>query len=171
MSPKLLIADEPTTALDVTTQAQVLKLIRELRDNHGHGIIFITHDLGVVADIADRIAVMRRGEVVEIGSAEQVLKEPKHDYTRALIAAVPSLVPHCRPTVEAQDVPALSVNGLNHSYGAKQVLHDITLSVAPGRVLSIGDRDRASRPSPRTSSALPTRPRGGSRLPGRTYSS
>ncbi len=137
MSPKLLIADEPTTALDVTTQAQVLKLIRELRDNHGHGIIFITHDLGVVADIADRIAVMRRGEVVEIGSAEQVLKEPKHDYTRALIAAVPSLVPHCRPTVEAQDVPALSVNGLNHSYGAKQVLHDITLSVAPGRVLSI----------------------------------
>ena len=138
MNPWLLIADEPTTALDVTTQAQVLKLIRELRDNHGHGIIFITHDLGVVADIADRIAVMRRGEVVEIGSAEQVLKAPQHDYTKALIAAVPSLVPRDRPAGEVQDGPAaLAVSGLNHSYGAKQVLYDISLSVAPGRVLSI----------------------------------
>jgi peptide/nickel transport system ATP-binding protein len=137
MSPKLLIADEPTTALDVTTQAQVLKLIRELRDNHGHGIIFITHDLGVVADIADRIAVMRRGEVVEIGSAEQVLKAPQHDYTKTLIAAVPSLVPRDRPAAETEEAPALTVSALNHSYGAKQVLHDITLSVAPGRVLSI----------------------------------
>ncbi|HEV7305691.1 ABC transporter ATP-binding protein [Ensifer sp.] len=139
MSPKLLIADEPTTALDVTTQAQVLKLIRELRDNHGHGIIFITHDLGVVADIADRIAVMRRGEVVEVGSAKQVLTAPQHDYTRTLIAAVPSLVPRDRPVAEAgaEPAPALAVSALNHSYGAKQVLHDITLSVAPGRVLSI----------------------------------
>jgi len=138
MNPKLLIADEPTTALDVTTQAQVLKLIRELRDIHGHGIIFITHDLGVVADIADRIAVMRRGEVVEVGSAEQVLKAPQHDYTKSLIAAVPSLVPRDRPAADVQDGPAaLAVDGLNHSYGAKQVLHDITLSVAPGRVLSI----------------------------------
>ncbi|VDC26579.1 dipeptide ABC transporter ATP-binding protein [Pseudogemmobacter humi] len=136
MSPKLLIADEPTTALDVTTQAQVLKLIRELRDSHGHGIIFITHDLGVVADIADRIAVMRHGEVVEIGTAEQVLKHPQHDYTRALIAAVPSLVPHDRPAPGAAE-PALDVTGLNHSYGAKQVLHDIQIAVAPGRVVSI----------------------------------
>ena len=138
MNPKLLIADEPTTALDVTTQAQVLKLIRELRDNHGHGIIFITHDLGVVADIADRIAVMRHGKVVEIGSAEQVLKAPQHDYTKALIAAVPSLVPRDRPESGTQDEPAaLVVSGLNHSYGTKQVLHDIALSVAPGKVLSI----------------------------------
>ncbi|OCP19929.1 MULTISPECIES: ABC transporter ATP-binding protein [unclassified Ensifer] len=136
MNPKLLIADEPTTALDVTTQAQVLKLIRELRDNHGHGIIFITHDLGVVADIADRIAVMRRGEVVEVGSAKQVLTSPQHDYTRALIAAVPSLVPHDRPSA-GTEAPALEVTGLNHCYGVKQVLHDIALSVAPGRVLSI----------------------------------
>ena len=136
MSPKLLIADEPTTALDVTTQAQVLKLIRELRDDHGHGIIFITHDLGVVADIADRIAVMRRGEVVELGTADQVLKNPQHDYTKTLIAAVPSLVPHDRPIPEAAK-PALEVSHLNHSYGAKQVLHDIQIAVAPGRVLSI----------------------------------
>lgn len=136
MSPKLLIADEPTTALDVTTQAQVLKLIRELRDHHGHGIIFITHDLGVVADIADRIAVMRYGEVVELGSAAQVLKSPQHDYTKALIAAVPSLVPHDRPA-PADAAPALEVRGLNHSYGAQKVLHDIEIAVAPGQVLSI----------------------------------
>jgi len=136
MSPKLLIADEPTTALDVTTQAQVLKLIRDLRDSHGHGIIFITHDLGVVADIADRIAVMRHGEIVELGSAEQVLKSPRHAYTKALIAAVPSLVPHDRPAPDSV-APALEVSHLNHSYGAVQVLHDISLSVAPGQVLSI----------------------------------
>ncbi|RJE88115.1 dipeptide ABC transporter ATP-binding protein [Paracoccus onubensis] len=136
MSPRLLIADEPTTALDVTTQAQVLKLIRELRDHHGHGIIFITHDLGVVADIADRIAVMRQGQIVEIGSAEQVLKSPAHDYTKALIAAVPSLEPHDRPPAPA-GASALRVDALNHSYGTKQVLHDIEIDLSPGRVLSI----------------------------------
>jgi len=136
MSPKFLIADDPTTALDVTTQAQVLKLIRELRDDHGHGIIFITHDLGVVADLADRIAVMRNGEIVEVGSAQQVLTAPQHDYTKKLIAAVPSLVPHDRERIAA-DKPALEVTGLNHSYGAAQVLYDISLSVEPGRVLSI----------------------------------
>ncbi|MCB5410464.1 dipeptide ABC transporter ATP-binding protein [Pseudogemmobacter faecipullorum] len=136
MRPRLLIADEPTTALDVTTQAQVLRLIRELRDDHGHGIIFITHDLGVVADIADRIAVMRRGEVVELGPAAQVLRHPQHDYTKALIAVVPSLVPHDRPSSEAGP-PALEVTGLNHSYGTKQVLHDVHITVAPGQVLSI----------------------------------
>ncbi len=136
MSPKLLIADEPTTALDVTTQAQVLKLIRELRDDHGHGIIFITHDLGVVADIADRIAVMRHGEIVEIGAAQDVLKQPKHDYTKTLIAAVPSLVPHDRPRA-TQTSPVLDVVNLNHSYGAAKVLHDIHIAVQPGSVLSI----------------------------------
>ncbi|HEY0213216.1 MAG TPA: ABC transporter ATP-binding protein, partial [Paenirhodobacter sp.] len=136
MSPRLLIADEPTTALDVTTQAQVLKLVRELRDHHGHGIIFITHDLGVVADIADRIAVMRQGEIVEIGTARQVLQAPSHNYTKSLIAAVPSLVPHDRPAL-ADEAPALRVEALNHSYGLKQVLHEINLAVAPGRVISI----------------------------------
>ncbi|WP_394155036.1 dipeptide ABC transporter ATP-binding protein [Loktanella salsilacus] len=136
MSPRLLIADEPTTALDVTTQAQVLKLIRELRDDHGHGIIFITHDLGVVADLADRIAVMRHGEIVEIGTAQQVLSNPQHDYTQKLIATVPSLVPHDRPRIAA-DKPALQVSDLSHNYGVAKVLHDISLSVEPGRVLSI----------------------------------
>ena len=97
MSPEVLIADEPTTALDVTTQAQVLKLIRELRTLHGHTILFITHDFGVVAEIADRIAVMRYGRIIEMGDAQQVLTQPQHPYTQELLAAVPSLVP---PTAE-----------------------------------------------------------------------
>lgn len=89
MSPRLLIADEPTTALDVTTQAQVLRLIRELRDDHGHGIILITHDLRVAAQISDEIVVLSKGYVVERGPAHQVLTRPRHPYTRALIAAAP----------------------------------------------------------------------------------
>jgi peptide/nickel transport system ATP-binding protein len=93
MNPEVLIADEPTTALDVTTQAQVLKLIRELRALHGHTILFITHDFGVVAEIADRIAVMRHGRIIEMWDAKQVLTQPQHPYTRELLAAVPSLVP------------------------------------------------------------------------------
>ena len=87
--PKLLIADEPTTALDVTIQAQILKLLKELHETEGMDIIMITHDLGVVASIADRIAVMNRGEIVEVGSREEVLYRPQHSYTKALIRAVP----------------------------------------------------------------------------------
>ncbi|HVY15203.1 MAG TPA: ABC transporter ATP-binding protein [Rhodopila sp.] len=91
--PRLLIADEPTTALDVTTQAQILHLIRELQREHGTSVLFITHDFGVVADIADTVAVLRRGDLVEQGSAQAVLGRPKHPYTQALIAAVPKLTP------------------------------------------------------------------------------
>ncbi len=93
LKPRLLIADEPTTALDVTTQAQILKLIRELQREHDTGILFITHDFGVVAEIADRVAVLRLGELVENGPAEEVLNRPQHPYTQALIAAVPALTP------------------------------------------------------------------------------
>src|SRR5580698_9362738 len=101
MNPEVLIADEPTTALDVTTQAQVLKLIRELRALHGHTILFITHDFGVVAEIADRIAVMRHGRIIEMGDAQRVLTQPEHPYTRELLAAVPSLVPPAEATTSA----------------------------------------------------------------------
>ena len=93
LNPRLLIADEPTTALDVTTQAQILALIREMQREHGTGVLFITHDFGVVAEIAERVAVLRQGEVVEFGPVRDVLAHPKHDYTRLLIAAVPSLTP------------------------------------------------------------------------------
>jgi peptide/nickel transport system ATP-binding protein len=89
--PKLLIADEPTTALDVTVQAQILELIKQLQDEEGMSVVFITHDMGVVAEIADRVVVLWRGEKVEEGSAEQVLLKPRHNYTQALLAAVPRL--------------------------------------------------------------------------------
>ncbi len=87
--PSLLIADEPTTALDVTVQAQILKLLHELKDRMNMGMLFITHDFGVVADIADNVVVMFRGQIVESGSREQVLGNPQHPYTKALLACVP----------------------------------------------------------------------------------
>lgn len=87
--PRLLIADEPTTALDVTVQAQILKLLAELKSRMNMGMLFITHDFGVVADIADDVVVMFRGEIVESGSKAQVLGSPQHPYTQALLACVP----------------------------------------------------------------------------------
>ena len=89
--PQLLIADEPTTALDVTIQAQILQLIRQLQDEMHMGVIFITHDMGVVAEVADRVLVMYRGDKVEEGPSEQVFGQPRHPYTRALLSAVPKL--------------------------------------------------------------------------------
>jgi peptide/nickel transport system ATP-binding protein len=87
--PRLLIADEPTTALDVTVQAQILKLLDNLKTRMNMGMLFITHDFGVVADIADHVVVMFRGEIVESGTKEQVLGNPQHPYTKALLACVP----------------------------------------------------------------------------------
>lgn len=89
--PQLLIADEPTTALDVTIQAQILQLIRQLQDEMHMGVVFITHDMGVVAEVADRVLVMYRGDKVEEGSSDQVFAAPQHSYTRALLSAVPKL--------------------------------------------------------------------------------
>jgi peptide/nickel transport system ATP-binding protein len=89
--PRLLIADEPTTALDVTVQAQIIALLKRLRAEHGRSMLFISHDLAVVGQIADRILVMRHGRIVEQGSAQQVLTAPQHDYTRHLLASVPSM--------------------------------------------------------------------------------
>lgn len=89
--PKLLLADEPTTALDVTVQAEILDLIRNLKSKLNSAIVLITHDMGVVADLADRIAVMREGRIVESGTAEEIFKNPQHEYTQALLAAVPHL--------------------------------------------------------------------------------
>ncbi len=96
LKPLLLIADEPTTALDVTTQAQILALIRTLQRENGTGVLFITHDFGVVAEVADRVAVLRQGELVEFGQKQQVLEHPEHPYTQMLIAAVPSMTPRVR---------------------------------------------------------------------------
>ena len=91
LEPALLIADEPTTALDVTTQMQILNLIKDLQQKMDMGVLFITHDFGVVAEVADRVAVMREGRIVELGTLQQVLDNPQDDYTKKLIAAVPKL--------------------------------------------------------------------------------
>lgn len=108
--PAVLIADEPTTALDVTIQAQILQLIKVLQQDMAMGVIFITHDMGVVADIADRVLVMYQGEAVETGSVEQIFHAPQHPYTKALLAAVPQLgamsgheLPRRFPLISLQD--------------------------------------------------------------------
>lgn len=90
-NPKILICDEPTTALDVTIQAQIIKLLNDLKDKYNLTIIFITHDLGVVANIADRVAVMYAGQIIEIGTSEEVFYDPKHPYTWALLSSLPQL--------------------------------------------------------------------------------
>ena len=116
LDPALLIADEPTTALDVTTQAQILLLIAELRARRGTGVLFITHDFGVVAEIAHRVVVMQKGRVVEQGLTEDVLSRPKHPYTQLLLAAVPSMQPPVRaPLTDAPIV--LRTKGLDKTYG------------------------------------------------------
>jgi len=89
--PRLLIADEPTTALDVTVQAQVLELLKELKRAHGLSMLFISHDLAVVAQVADRVAVMRQGEIVEMGDVAQVMTRPHHAYTKSLLASAPTM--------------------------------------------------------------------------------
>ncbi len=90
-APSLLIADEPTTALDVTIQSQILDLIKDLQEEIGMAVMFITHDMGVIAEMADRVVVMYQGEIMEEGPVEQIFHDPQHDYTKRLIAAVPRI--------------------------------------------------------------------------------
>jgi peptide/nickel transport system ATP-binding protein len=118
LEPKVLVADEPTTALDVTTQAQILRLIHDLQRRRNMAVLFITHDFGVVADIADRVVVLRHGQVVEQGSATDVLARPQHPYTRALLAAVPSMHPPVRAPL-GDRAKAVEVIGLDKTYVTK----------------------------------------------------
>jgi peptide/nickel transport system ATP-binding protein len=145
LEPVLLIADEPTTALDVTTQAQILKLIQELQARHGMGVLFITHDFGVVAEIAHRVAVLRLGEMVELGPKIEVLTRPRHFYTRMLIAAVPKVHPLGR-SADASAPLVLETRGLSKTYvdrgwfsGRREVhaAEDVTLEIRRGQTLGI----------------------------------
>ena len=145
LEPALLIADEPTTALDVTTQAQILKLIVELQRKHGMGVLFITHDFGVVADIAHRIAVLREGRLVELGAKLEVLRRPQHDYTRMLIRSVPTLKPH--PRRARPDAPVvLETRNLSKTYVDRgwlspkrevRAASDVSIEVRKGQTLGI----------------------------------
>ncbi|MSO75892.1 MAG: ABC transporter ATP-binding protein [Alphaproteobacteria bacterium] len=145
LEPALLIADEPTTALDVTTQAQILRLIKDIQRDRDMGVMFITHDFGVVAEIADRVAVMKEGKIVETGSTRQVLEAPVHPYTRMLIAAVPSIVPRAaRPSRESPVVLAtLALTKVYSERGffqpARQVraVDGVDLEVRRGETLGI----------------------------------
>src|SRR3546814_3955624 len=114
LEPRVRIAVEPTTALDVTTQAQILKLIRDLQRRKGTAVLFITHDFGVVAEIADRIAVMQQGNLVEVDTAENILNSPTHPYTKKLISAVPLLDPPA--SMQVSNDAALVVNNLSKTY-------------------------------------------------------
>jgi peptide/nickel transport system ATP-binding protein len=134
MNPDVLIADEPTTALDVTTQAQILKLLRDLRGAGQQGVLFITHDFGVVRDIADRVGVMQAGRLVELGPAAQVMEAPQHAYTQALMAAVPRLV--ARAPAPAADT-VLDIRGVSRSYGATRALNKVSLTLQRGRTLAV----------------------------------
>jgi len=144
LDPALLIADEPTTALDVTTQAQILKLIKEMQERRGTGVLFITHDFGVVAEIADRVVVMEKGRVVEQGPAAEILSRPQHPYTRMLIASVPSLTPAERKPVLGP--VALQTIGLAKTYSSKALFRkarvvnaarDVAITVRRGETVGI----------------------------------
>jgi len=145
LEPGLLIADEPTTALDVTTQAEVLELIKDIQRRHGMGVMFITHDFGVVADIADRVVVMQNGKVVEQGTRDEILRTPSHPYTRMLIGSVPSLTPPDHVVPENAEI-ALQAHALNKTYGTAGFLEkgrivkaaqDVELIVRRGETLGV----------------------------------
>ncbi|CAM5571502.1 Vitamin B12 import ATP-binding protein BtuD [Streptomyces violaceorubidus] len=152
--PALLIADEPTTALDVTVQAEILDLLRRLAAETGTGVLLVTHNMGVVADFADRVAVMYQGAIVETGPVEDVLLRPSHDYTKRLLSAVPRLsvaevsesgesgqrraqepdaAPAGEPAVELRDVSVVFGRGKR----AVHALKGVSFAVHPGETLGL----------------------------------
>ena len=140
--PKLLVADEPTTALDVTIQAQILDLLSELKQRLGMAILLITHNLGIVGDMADRVAVMYAGQIVELSPAKELLRRPLHPYTRALMASVPKLSGTVR-WGEATDEPA------------REDARPTRLQSIPGNVPRIGNFPPGCRFAPRCPIAKP----------------
>jgi peptide/nickel transport system ATP-binding protein len=158
--PKVLIADEPTTALDVTVQAQILKLMRELKAEFGTSIILITHDMGVVAEMADRVLIMQNGRIIEKGPSLEIFNRPRENYTKQLLAAVPRMgafagtdgPPRVTPgQTEAKPsglVAVMNVRGLDVSYGARasrffkgkppvRAVSDVSFDIKPGQTLGL----------------------------------
>jgi peptide/nickel transport system ATP-binding protein len=143
LRPKLLIADEPTTALDVTTQAQILAQLRELQRERNTSLLFITHDFGVVAEIADRVAVIQHGRLVEEGRRDDVLRTPTHPYTRSLLAAVPRLRVPSRPAYQP-GIQILEARNLKKTYPrrgfrgrATLALDDVSVMLRKGETLGL----------------------------------
>jgi peptide/nickel transport system ATP-binding protein len=135
LRPDLLIADEPTTALDVTVQAEVLALLKELQRETEMAVLIITHDLGVVAEIADRVVVMEKGVLVEVGTVREVYKNPQHPYTKKLIAAAPGKGDMHEPLKGAE--PVLSVRDVRKSYGAFAALKGVSFDLLAGETLAV----------------------------------
>ena len=145
MKPKLLIADEPTTALDVTTQRQVLELLADLQRETGMALLFVTHDFGIVADIADDVAVMQHGNLIEYGAKSEVLSRPRQNYTKNLLDAVPRLGA-CRPCAAQRSAPLIEITGICKHYSVPEgmfrrrqlkALDEVSFSVCKGEVVSL----------------------------------
>ncbi len=140
--PQLLIADEPTTALDVTTQAEILDLISRLQKAHGMAVLFITHDMGVVAQIADDVLVMHRGVAKEYGTVDEIFHSPQDPYTRMLIGSVLKLeqkaeIRLARPPLDLTAAPVLEVNDLSMHFGEMKALDGVSIKLLPGETLGI----------------------------------
>ena len=135
LRPDLLIADEPTTALDVTVQAEVLSLLKELQRETGMAVLIITHDLGVVAEIADRVVVMEKGVLVEAGTVREVYRNPQHPYTRKLISAAPGKGDMHEPQGVGEAL--LSVRDVRKRYGAFEALKGISFDLMPGETIAV----------------------------------
>ena len=143
-NPKVLLADEPTTALDVTVQRAILDLLQELRDARGLGVLFVTHDLDVVKDIADHVVVMRHGTVVESGPCDEVMHTPSHPYTQELLAAMPEPLAGQRGDAEGEDgnVPLIEARNVVKRFVTKKnlwgkpldhftALNGVSMAIAP----------------------------------------
>jgi ABC-type glutathione transport system ATPase component len=173
-SPGLLVADEPTTALDVTVQAEILDLLRALAADSGTGVLLVTHNMGVVADFADRVAVMLEGEVVETGAVEDVLLRPTHEYTRRLLAAVPRLAVTGSGSVVGEEVegaPVVELRDVSVQFGrgprAVRALEEVSLTVRAGETVGlVGESGSGSRPPRGSRSGWSRRSREASRSSG-----